>query len=82
MASARYKVGVSDSVELSDAELTLSQAQTDYANARNNLRLAKASMIRALGIDDMDNLPVDSKEIILDTLPDIPAPYSPGGEKE
>ncbi|MBQ7529499.1 TolC family protein [bacterium] len=82
LASARYKVGVSDSVELSNAELTLSQAQTDYANARNNLRLAKASMIRALGIDDMDNLPTDNKEIILDTLPDIPAPYSPGGEKE
>lgn len=82
LAAARYKVGISDSVEVSDAELTLSQAQIDYANARNNLRLAKASMIRALGIDDMDNLPIDSKEIILDTLPDIPAPYSPEGEKE
>lgn len=75
LALARYKVGVGSSVEVSDAELTLAQAQTDYAEARNNLRLAKAVMIKSLGIEDMDNLPAETREIILDPLPEAPEVY-------
>ena len=75
LALARYKVGVGGSIEVSDAELTLAQAQTDYASARNNLRLAKAAMIKSLGIEDMDNLPTENKEIKLDELPEAPEVY-------
>lgn len=75
LALARYKVGVGSSIEVSDAELTLAQAQTDYAQARNNLRVAKAVMIKSLGIEDMDNLPADTKEIKPVELPEAPEVY-------
>lgn len=78
LASARYKVGISDLIEVSDAELSLAQARYNCASAMNDLRLAKAEMIKALGVDDMDNLPSDSEKIVLDPLPEMPELYDDG----
>lgn len=69
LASARYKVGVGSSVEVSDAELSLSQAETEAATASNKIRTAKADLIRAIGADDLENLP-EAEIITPDPLPD------------
>ncbi len=81
LAAARYKVGVADSVEVSDAEVSLAQAQEEHAQALNTLRLAKAQMIKALGVDDMDRLPQDVQPITLDALPPMPDTLFNDGQK-
>ncbi len=82
LAAARYKVGVGNSVEVSDAEVSLAQAQVNYASALNDLRVAKAVMIKALGVDDMDNLPEVKTEIGLDSVPELPPPFNSGVSTE
>ncbi|MGM9998999.1 MAG: TolC family protein [Candidatus Bruticola sp.] len=82
LAAARYKVGVGTNVEVSDAEVSLVQAQSDYASALNDLRVAKAVMIKALGVNDMDNLPEISDEIRLDAVPELPQPFNSGASAE
>ena len=82
LAAARYKVGVGSSVEVSDAEVSLSQAQVNYASALNDLRIAKAVMIKALGVDDMDNLPEVKEEISLDSVPELPQVFDSGASAE
>ena len=82
LAAARYKVGVGTSVEVSDAEVSLSQAQVNYASALNDLRIAKAVMIKALGVDDMDNLPELKEEIGLDSVPELPQIFDSGASAE
>ncbi len=69
LASARYKVGVGSSIEVSDAELSLSLAETEAATASNKIRTAKADLIRAIGADDLENLP-EAEIITPDPLPD------------
>lgn len=75
LAAARYKVGVGNSVEVSDAELSLAQAQVSLAQALNDLRLAKVQLTRAVGVEDLHNLPKEASEITLDKMPDLPAPF-------
>ncbi|MGM9991604.1 MAG: TolC family protein [Candidatus Bruticola sp.] len=82
LAAARYKVGIGTNVEVSDAEVSLVQAQSDYASALNDLRVAKAVMIKALGVNDMDNLPEISEEIRLDEVPELPQPFNSGASAE
>ncbi len=69
LASARYRVGVGSSLELSDAELALSQARTDLAGAANALRTSRAELSRALGIEDLADLPEPAAPLELDPLP-------------
>ena len=76
LASARYQVGVGQSVEVSDAEIALSQAQLNYVTAASTYREAKAELIRAVGVDDLENLPEGLEPIELDVIPDVP-----GGEE-
>ena len=82
LASARYKAGVGDSVEVYDAELTLAQAETAKAKALNSLRVAKAAMIRVLGVDDMDNLPEVNEAFVLDPIPEMPELFDSGASQE
>ena len=49
LANVRYNAGVSTMVELSDAELALTQAKTEYVNARYDYALALAALERATG---------------------------------
>lgn len=76
LASARYQVGVGQSVEVSDAEVSLAQAQLDYVLAASTYREAKAELIRAVGVDDLDNLPEGLEPVELEAIPDVP-----GGEE-
>lgn len=69
LASARYAVGVAETLEVADAELALSEAQSDLAVAYNTFRTSKAELIRVLGIDDLDNLPAEALELKPDTIP-------------
>ena len=73
LASARYQVGVGQSIEVSDAEVALEQAQMSYVTAASTYRQSKAELLRAVGVDDFDNLPEDSEPIELDALPDEPS---------
>lgn len=70
LASARYRVGVGQSIEVSDAELSLLLAKMEAANAANEIRLAKAALIRAVGIDDIDTLPQENTPILPDSPPE------------
>lgn len=49
LANVRYNAGVSTMVELSDAELALTQARTEYVNARYDCAVALAALERATG---------------------------------
>ena len=71
LAAARYQVGVGSSLELSDAELALAQAQTDLASAANALRTARAELSRAVGVEDLAALPEPGDPIRLDPLPEL-----------
>jgi outer membrane protein TolC len=71
LASARYKVGVGSSIELADAELTLSQAQTDLAGAANTLRTSRAELTRAVGVEDLARMPDLDQLIELDPIPGV-----------
>ncbi len=74
LASARYQVGVGQSVEVSDAEVALDQAKMDLVAAGSNFRLAKAGLIRALGVDSLDDIPDDLSPISLDPIPGTDEP--------
>ncbi len=74
LASARYQVGVGQSVEVSDAEIALDQAKMDLVSAGSNFRLAKAGLIRALGVDSLDDIPEDLSPISLDPIPGTDEP--------
>ena len=39
-------------------------------------------MIKALGVDDMDNLPEVKTEIGLDSVPELPPPFNSGVSTE
>ena len=69
LASARYDVGVGQSLEVSDAEVSLAQAQLAYVTAASTYRAAKAELLRAIGVDDLDHLPTDIKPVELDPIP-------------
>ncbi len=71
LASARYKVGVGSSLELADAELALSQAQTDLASAANTLRTSRAELTRAVGVEDLARMPDLDQMIELDPIPGV-----------
>lgn len=49
VSRARYEAGVGDQLELSDAELALTQAQQNVVNAHNDLRVSQARLEKALG---------------------------------
>ncbi|MDH7600938.1 MAG: TolC family protein [Armatimonadota bacterium] len=49
LANVRYNAGVSTMVELSDAELALTQARTEYVNARYDYAAAVAALEKATG---------------------------------
>ncbi|MBQ7569230.1 TolC family protein [bacterium] len=76
LASARYRVGVGQAVEVSDAEVALAEAQLSYVTAANTYHEAKAELLRAIGVDDLDNLPEGLEPVELDAIPDVP-----GGEE-
>lgn len=71
LAAARYQVGVGSSLELSDAELALAQAQTDLASAANVLRTARAELSRAVGVENLAALPEPGEPVRLDPLPEL-----------
>jgi len=71
LAAARYKVGVGSSLELSDAELALSQARTDLASAANTLRTSRAELTRAVGVEDLSRLPEPDQAIESDPIPGV-----------
>jgi outer membrane protein len=50
LAQARYQNGISDIVELSDAQLNLTQAQIAEANARYNVLIQQANLNYQMGI--------------------------------
>jgi outer membrane protein len=50
LAQARYKSGISSIVELSDAQLNLTQAQIAEANARYNVLIQQANLNYQMGI--------------------------------
>jgi outer membrane protein TolC len=45
----RYEAGVSNQLELSDAELAYTQAEQNLVNARYDLRVAWARLEKAMG---------------------------------
>jgi outer membrane protein TolC len=49
IARVRYQSGVSTSVEVTDAELALTQAQTNQVNAEYDVLSARAAALRSLG---------------------------------
>lgn len=49
LSRIRYEQGIADQVELSDAELQFTQAQTNVVNARFAQRTAQAALDRAIG---------------------------------
>ena len=71
LASSRYQAGVGTSLEVSDAELALSQAQTDLASAISGLRNSRAELTRALGLEDLDRLPGPEAPVELDPIPGV-----------
>lgn len=56
LAAERYRVGVGNSLELSDAELALTQARSELAQALNASQTAAAQLSRALGVVDLNQI--------------------------
>ncbi len=50
IATGRYAAGVGNPIEVTDAEVTLTNAKTAYIQALYNYKIAKASLERAMGI--------------------------------
>lgn len=59
LASERYKVGVGTDLELSDAELALTQARSELVSAESALFQARAQLARAVGVFDLANLDLE-----------------------
>ena len=49
LAEQRYQVGVGSSIELTDAQVALTQAAAQAVQATDNLSTARAQLVRALG---------------------------------
>ena len=49
LAEQRYQVGVGSAIELGDAQVALTQAAAQAVQAEDNLALARAQLLRALG---------------------------------
>lgn len=58
LAAERYRVGVGNSLELSDAELALTQANSELVQALNASQTAAAQLSRALGVVDLNQIHV------------------------
>lgn len=58
LAAERYRVGVGNSLELSDAELSLTQARSELAQALKASQTAAAQLSRALGVVDLNQISV------------------------
>lgn len=56
LAAERYRVGVGSSLELSNADLSLTQARSALAQALKASQTAAAQLARALGIVDLEQL--------------------------
>lgn len=56
LAAERYRVGVGSSLELSNADLSLTQARSDLAQALKASQTAAAQLARAVGIVDLEQL--------------------------
>lgn len=50
IANGRYAAGVGNPIEVTDAEVTLTNAKTSYIQALYNYKIAKASLEKAMGI--------------------------------
>ena len=49
LAKGRYRVGLSDSIEFTDARVSLTEAQSDYITALTDYQIAKAKLEKSLG---------------------------------
>lgn len=50
IANGRYAAGVGNPIEVTDAEVTLTNAKTSYIQALYNYKIAKANLERAMGV--------------------------------
>ncbi|ACC98727.1 Outer membrane efflux protein [Elusimicrobium minutum Pei191] len=50
LANGRYKVGVGNSIEVKDAEYSFSEAELSYAQALTEYRIAKANILKSMGM--------------------------------
>lgn len=61
LAAERYRVGVGNFLELSDAEVALTEARTDVARAVNAARTASAELARAVGVIEISQVSLENQ---------------------
>lgn len=61
LAAERYRVGVGNFLELSDAEFALTEARTDVARAVNAARTASAQLARAVGVVEISQVSLENQ---------------------
>ena len=61
LAAERYRVGVGNFLELSDAELALTEARTNVARAANATRTAAAQLARAVGVVEIAEVSLENQ---------------------
>ncbi|XRK16487.1 outer membrane protein TolC [Elusimicrobium posterum] len=49
IASGRYKVGIGNSIEVKDAEVSYRNAELEYVKSLSDYRIAKANILKSMG---------------------------------
>ena len=78
LATERYKVGVGNSVEVSQAQRQLVEARTQELQARFDVQNAVATLLRTTG--QLDTEALLPPELVVDPIFDIPESVAPISE--